>query len=408
LSRRFMTALRSHGFAVGRAGVSPGIVRAYAGMLNAGVLPVMPLTGSVGEADLAPLAHVAGVLAGAGMAGFGGEMLLAPEALRRAGLEVPPFGLKDGLALVSSNACSAGLGALAVADAERLAGAWLAACALSFEAWRGNLAPLHPDAVALRPAPGEAGVAAALRALLAGGELDRPGASRRLQDPLSLRCAAPVLAACLTALGRATEAVALELNSSDDNPAVLEDRVQPNAAFDSTHLVLAFETLGLAGARVAAAQGSRILKLMSAASSGLPRFLSPVQEGRSGLAPLQKTAAALVAEIGHGAAPMPALVLAAADGVEDYATMAVSAVRNTANLLARLRLLCAVELLVAAQACDLRGGVRLAPGAAAVHAAVRGCVPMLWEDRPVAPDLQALDALIASGQFDGCATGLFA
>lgn len=405
---RAVMIARLAGLAVGRSGASPGIVAAYAALLNAGVLPAMPLVGSVGEADLAPLAHIAGVLAGAGEALVDGQILPGAAALAHAGIAPPPFGIKDGLALVSSNAASAGLGALVLADAERLFGAWLAAAALVLEGYRASVAPLQPEASALRPAPGQAEAASALLGLLEGSALLLPGAARRLQDPLSLRCLAPVLGACLAALRAATAAAELELNTSDDNPAVLAEHgaIQPNANFDPTHLLLAFEGLGLALSRAAAAQGARVMQLMSPASSGLPRFLSPVQAGRSGFAAVQKTATALVAEAGHHAMPMLPCVLAAADGVEDHATMAVSTMRRLGALLAQLRLLCAIELMVGAQACDLRDGLRLGPHGAAVHGAVRRRVPMLRDDRPAAPDILALDALIGEGCFDGLAAPL--
>ena len=58
---------RLAGFAVGCSGVSPGTADALLALLNAGVHPAMPLEGSVGEADLAPLAHIAEVLAGGGL-----------------------------------------------------------------------------------------------------------------------------------------------------------------------------------------------------------------------------------------------------------------------------------------------------------------------------------------------------
>jgi len=406
---RAVMIARLAGLAVGRSGASPGIVAAYAALLNAGVVPAMPLVGSVGEGDLAPLAHIAGVLAGAGEALVDGQVLPGAAALAHAGIAVPPFGIKDGLALVSSNAASVGLGALVLADAERLFGALLAAACLALEGYRASVAPLQPAASALRPAPGQAEAAAALLGLLTDSPLLLPGAARKVQDPLSLRCLAPVLGACLAALRAADAAVALELNTSGDNPAVLAESgtIQPNANFDPSHLVLAFDGLGLALSRAAAMQGARMLHLMSPASSGLPRFLSPVQEGQNGFATVQKTVSALVAEAGQLAMPMQPCSLAVADGAEDHATMAVSTMRRLGAMLAQMRLLCAVELMVGAQACDLRDGLRLGPGAAAVHGMVRGRVLVLQEDRPAAPDILALDALIGEGAFDHLAAPLF-
>lgn len=403
---RAILLARLAGFAVGRSGVSPAVAAAYLAMLNAGIHPVVPLTGSLGEADLAPLAHVGAVLLGAGIARYGNAIVPGAEALARAGLPVPKLGLKDGLALVSSNAASCGLAALVVADAEQALAALAASAALSFEAQRAGVSVLLPEVVALHPVPGQADIARTLLGLLRGGDLVLPGAARLLHDPLSFRCTAPVLGAAVASLRAATAAVELELNTSDDNPAVL-DAVLPTANFDTTHLTLAFETLGLALSRVGALTGARIVKLMSAATTGLPRFLTPHAQASSGLAPLQKTVAALVAEIQHDAAPMPSWVLPVADGLEDYATMALPVVRKTAAIVGRLRLLAAAELLTAAQAVDLRAGIRLGDGTARVQAAVRTLVSPLDADRALSDDLLALEAGLCASGFDDIRAALF-
>src|SRR5471030_2962214 len=166
------------------------------------------------------------------------------------------------------------------------------------------------------------------------------------------------------------------------------------------HKALAFETLGLALTRVAAMSGQRIMRLMSPVSSDLPRFLSPIQEGRNGFATVQKTVSALVADIQHRSMPMPSFIMPVADGVEDYGTMALPIVQKTGEIAARVQLLSAIELMAAAQACDLRDGVVLGREARAFHAAVRTAVATLHEDRPASPDIEAIDALIAQGAFD--------
>lgn len=388
--------------AIGRSGASPETVDALVALLNRRVHPIVPMTGSIGEADLAPLAHIGSVLMGYGEAEYGGTVMPGAQALAQAGLQPPALGAKDGLALVSSNAASVGLGALAVTDARRALGGLLAAATLSFEGYRANLSPLWPAAIRLRPVPGQAAVADAMLRAVAGGTLAQPNSARRLQDPLSFRCIGPVQGACVAALTTAIDAVELELNSSDDNPAILaEDELSlPNANFDATHLALAFEGLGLALARTAAACGERVMKLMSPSSSELPRFLSPVQDGRNGFATVQKTVSALMAEIQHRAQPMPVVLIPVADRVEDYGTMALAIVEKTAEITDRVRLLAAIELMVAAQACDLRGGIALGSGTKAVHALVRSVVAPLGEDRQISPDIEAIERLVADGRFD--------
>lgn len=399
---RAIIAARLAGLCAGRSGASRPVAEALAALLNRNVHPVVPMTGSVGEADLAPLSHIALVLLGQGEAEHEGEILSGAEALRRADIAPPEFGVKDGLALVSANAASVGAGALVVEDAAQALRAMLAAAALSFEGYRAGIAPLDPRATELRPAPGQGQAAGEMLALLQGGDLVQPGAARKLQDPLSFRCAPSVLGAALAALQAARGSVELELAGAGDNPAVIAEDgiVLPNANFDPTHLALAFETLGAALARAAAISAARIVRLMSPGSSDLPRFLAPAPDGSTGYGPTQKTAAALLAEICHLAAPIPVAVLPVADGVEDYATMATATVDKTAGIVERLRLLAALELIVAAQAVDLRGAVALGSGTAAIHAAMRRLVPRLEADRPAAPDIAAVADLIASGGLD--------
>ncbi|MEQ8393905.1 aromatic amino acid lyase [Thalassobaculum sp.] len=406
--RAMMTA-RLAGFAVGRSGVSPPVAECLLALLRHGVNPLVPMTASLGEADLAAMAHIGSVVAGAGEARWRGEVLAGGDALARSGIVPPALVAKDGLALVSSNAASTGLGALAVIEATEALGGLVAAVALSFEGFRANVAPLAPESVALRPAPGQSAVASTLLGLLDGGDLTQPGAARRLQDPLSFRCVASVYGSAAAALKAATAAVELELNASDDNPAIVPGvGVVPTANFDSTHLAQAFATLNLALARVAPTIGMRTHKLMSDSMSSLPRFLSPLQNGHSGFAPVQKTASALMAEIQHAAMPMPVWVMPVADGVEDVATLALSTVEKTREIVTRIRTLAAIELMIAAQACDLRDAPVLGTGTTDVHRAVRERVVMLREDRATASDIRTLDFLIAEGRFETIANDLLA
>jgi histidine ammonia-lyase len=389
---RAIMAARLGRLVQGYSGISLDTAKALMALLNADVHPVVPLIGSVGQADLPPLAHIAAVVFGDGEAETGGSVMAGGAALAKAGLVPPNPGPKDGLALVSSNAASAGLGALAAHDARRVLAVLLAAACLSIEAFRANLSPLCQAAVQLHPVPGFDRVAQRILESLAGSNLTRPGAARRLQDPLSFRCLGPVHAAALSAVDQATGIVEIELNSSDDNPAILHSQAEilATASFDTTHLALSFEGLGLALSRVAALSGERIMQLMSPGVSDLPRFLAPPLEGRSGFSALQKTVSALVAEIQFNASPMPAVILPVADRIEDYGTMATSIVLKTRAIVDRLRLLGAIELIVAAQACDLRSGVVLANQTNALHNAVRRHVPTLIDDRPAAPDISAL------------------
>src|SRR5919106_910138 len=175
------TMLRvANALAKGTAGVRPQIGLRLVRALNEGERPRVRMLGSLGQADLPPLADLADEL-------FGDVELAA----------------KEGLALLNSNAFATALAALALADLERLLAAMDVAGALDLEAFAANLTLLHPAIGEVRPYPGIVESLDALRGLLEGSSLWEPGAARNLQDPLTFRCLPQVHGA--VHLGKAPE-----------------------------------------------------------------------------------------------------------------------------------------------------------------------------------------------------------
>jgi len=394
---RAMMVARIAGMAVGQTGVSLAVPLALADALNAGFHPIVPSIGSVGAADLAPLAHMALALLGDGEAEVAGERLGGAEALVRAGLQPVPIGPKDGHALVVANAASAGRGALALVDARLALDTLDRAAALSMEAFGANISPLAEAVNAARPAPGQLAVAKAIYAMLVGGQLADNRVSRRVQDPLSYRCVAPVHGAARTTFAEAEAMVVLELNHSGDNPVIVGGQLLSNGNFDMTCFTLRFEALAQALSHVATISAQRALKLMSPSYSDQPRFLTPMGQSRAGFATLQKAISALEGEVRARAQPATLALLHAADGVEDHAANAPAAVTKLAESAERLLVLAACEMIVAAQAIDLRGGVPLGAGTVRIHDFVRAHVDRLQEDRPSGPDVSRLADAIREG-----------
>ena len=396
---RAMMAVRVAGMAAGGSGVSLPVFSGLVAALNAGFHPVVPSLGSIGAADLAPLAHMGRALLGDGEAEVGGVVMAAGEALKKAGLEPLLIAPKDGHALVVANSLSVGKACLCLEDVERLFDWSLAAVALNFEAFRANVTAFDDRAMAARPAFGQRAAAARLRDLLSGSSLLVEGAARRLQDPLSYRCAPQVWGALLHAIGEAREVTEIEIASSGDNPVVLTDEglILSHGNFDMTAFVLAWERLGQALAHCAAATAYRTMKIMSAAMSELPRFLTPFGQSRTGFATVQKTVSALEAEIRHLAAPISLTPIPVADGVEDQASMAPSVLTKTEAIIERLRYLVAIELIASAQAIELRGVQgELGAGTQQAYRQVRELVPPLDEDRAQGPDFLRLSEFIGS------------
>lgn len=397
---RAMMAVRIAGMAAGGTGISPGVFEGLVAALNAGLHPVVPALGSLGAADLAPLAHMTLGLMGHGQAEIGGDVLPAAEALKRAGL--PPLELhaKDGHALIVTNSLSVAQACLALEDIER-AFLWsLKAYALNLEAFRGNVSALDDSAMAARPAFGQRTVAAQLRDLLAGSTLFNEGAARRHQDPLSYRCVPQVWGALRHAIDEARATTDIEIASSGDNPVVLaaEDRIVSHGNFDMTAFALAWERLGQALAHAAAGIANRTIKLMSPGVADLPRFLAAEGQNRMGLAILQKPIAALEAEIRFLANPISLTPIAVSDWIEDQASMAPGVIAKTSQIVDRLRHLIAMELIAAAYAVEIRQVTAgLGRGAADAYKAVRSRVSPFDEERELGADTARIAEMIAMG-----------
>jgi len=391
---------RASGMAVGGSGVSLHVLDALVAALNARVHPVVPSIGSIGVADLAPLSHIALVLVGEGSAEYEGHVFDGAEALRRASLAPVTLAAKDGLCLISANAATVGHAALVLRDCADALDALHVATALTFEGFRANLSPLDPRVQAARPARGQMLVAARLSELLDGSALWQPGAARRVQDPVSLRCVTQVNGAALASLHAARDDVEVELNSAADSPLVIagDGQMLSNGNFHLPALALAFDSLRLALAQAAMLCVARCQRSYSPALTDLPLQLTDLGPEHSGFATIQKTLTALLNDVRHLANPASLDCLPVSEAVEDHAPMAANVVARTAAMVPLLRYLAAIELMTAAQAVDLRklDHAALGTGAAAAYDAVRARIAMLGEDRPLGPDVETIAQMIAA------------
>jgi histidine ammonia-lyase len=113
---------------------------------------------------------------------------------------------------------------------------------------------------------------------------------------------------------------------------------------------------------------------------------------------LLKPAEALRAEVIHFANPVPILPSQNADGQEDAATFSALAAQKLGELLDRLDLLIALELLAGAQAVDLAGPARLPARLAPVHARIRAISRFIDDDRPLGREVERVaDELLRTG-----------
>jgi histidine ammonia-lyase len=300
------------------------------------------------------------------------------------------------LALCNGNALSAAMAGLALQRARRVLRLADRAAALSFEGYAANPMIFDPRLAAAHPAAGQVAAAQRFRELLAGSSLHEAGAARSIQDALSFRCLSQVHGAARGAMERAVAACELELNAAADNPLVLaaDDEMLSTGNFHLIALALAGDTLAMALSSVAAMAVGRIVKLMQGELAQLPRYLTPVGGASAGFVSMQKTAVALYGEIRRHANPAGLDQFAVSETVEDHSSQAPLVYAKLADQVAALERLVALEMLVAAQAVDLRKPKRLGEGTAPLHATIRAVVPALKDDRENGPDVETIVAVL--------------
>jgi histidine ammonia-lyase len=164
---RAMLLLRANTLALGHSGCRPLVVDRLLDFLRVGIHPIVPAQGSVGASgDLAPLAHLALPLIGRGFVELAGQRLPALVALREVGLEPLTLEAKEGIALLNGTQLMTAIGALLLADADRLGRTASVAAAVSVEALLGTDVAFSAAYQLARPHPGQVEVAAEMRHLL--------------------------------------------------------------------------------------------------------------------------------------------------------------------------------------------------------------------------------------------------
>jgi histidine ammonia-lyase len=401
---RAMLLLRLSTLATGRTGVRLATARTYAGMLNAGITPVVREYGSLGcSGDLAPLAHCALAAMGEGTVRVaGGAEMPAARALEAAGIAPVVLAEKEGLALINGTDGMLGMLVLAAADLRLLLKTADVAAAMSVEAQLGTDAVFAADLQALRPHPGQAASAANLRALLRGSaimESHRGPECTRVQDAYSLRCSPQVHGAARDTLAHAEAVAGRELASAIDNPVVTADgRVESNGNFHGAPVAYAADFLAIAVADLASIAERRTDRFLDPARSrGLPPFLAGDPGVDSGHMIAQYTQAAIVSELKRLAVPASADSIPSSAMQEDHVSMGWPAARKLRRAVDGLTRVLAIELLTAARALDLRAPLSPAPATAAVVAGLRARVAGPGADRFLAPEIEAAVAYAASG-----------
>lgn len=396
---RALMAARINCLLKGHSGIRPEPIRLLADCLNRHVVPVIPSQGSVGASgDLAPLAHMALMLVGEGLAWQGTAQVPGGAALASAGLAPIQLQPKEGLALINGTQLITSLGCLALARLARLVPLADEIAALSLEALRGTRAAFDPRIHAARPHPGQIEVAAHMRQIL--GETSEIAESHadcaRVQDAYSLRCLPQVHGVTREALGFAASILERELNSATDNPMIFTDTQESRSGgnFHGQYPAFACDVLAIAACDLASISERRQERLVNPAYSDLPAFLCHNGGLESGFMMAHVTSAALVSEMKGLANPACVDTIPTSAGKEDHVSMGPIAARKLLRAVDALEHVLALEARMALE--GLRHvGLKPAVGLGALVDRLSAACPP-WEDRPMYAEIQAAVAALRS------------
>jgi len=399
---RLIFATKIASLARGYSGVREQTLTTLIAIYNARIWPCIPAQGSVGASgDLAPLAHLTLAAMGEGQVRVDGQILPANQALQDAGIAPIRLAAKEGLALLNGTQVSTGIALMALFAAEQVYAAAVLTGAMSVDAACGSDAPFDPRIHAVRGQPGQMAVAAHYQRLLAGSAIRHSHLHNdsRVQDPYSLRCQPQVMGAVRDVMQHAAHVLLIEANAVSDNPLVFTDtgEVISGGNFHAEPVAFAADQLTMAVSEIGALSERRIALLIDATISGLPAFLVANPGVNSGFMIAHVTAAALASENKTLSHPASVDSLPTSANQEDHVSMATFAARKSREVADNVRRIVAIELLAACQGIEFRRPLASSPALEAVHAQVRSVVPRYDEDRYLAPEMQAMEALIERG-----------
>lgn len=417
----------------GAGGVQPAVATALCDFLNRGITPLIPDCGSIGQADLVLMAHVGLTMVG--------EWYVLPEdqnhprtvedleqlvdvgldpqshscptrivpaqlALAKAALDPIELVGKDFLSIISNNSLTAGSVALGVHDAAQFIEREIEVFGLCLQGLNGVIAPfLEASTAKARPFPEPVAMAKAIRAAIHGSNLWASDAMRAMQDPLSYRTMHYRLGEVARGIKDTTEALQIQINSSDDNPFVDIDHqaspvfptseqqylvnighgkrsaIVPTGNFDSNPFVKPMEQLLSGLSDLSTAMANHVLRFETPEITRKGRFLSP-GDGH-GFGAVSKGVVALNDAIVAAALPAKHTNLAVAGGqIEDLGNAGPVNAKKLHETIQKLYSMASYQLMYATQAIDLTGTTSVfSPATKGLYEQYRAKVPPFVEDR---------------------------
>lgn len=363
---RAMLLVRVNQLAAGNSGVHPAILTALADMINRDALPPVRELGSIGTGDMSALAITALALH-----------------------ETEPFRRGDALPFLSSNAATIADAALALNGLRSLARSTMVVAAASFDGVNGNPEAFSSAVEEIMPFAGARTVCHTVRNLIVSTR--EPA---RIQDPFGLRTLPQVHGVMLDALDQLEAVVLTMANTGSENPILSpEHGVAHHGGFFAARLAQTLDLVKLATAQTAQLSLARLTMLNEPALTGLEPFLGDGTPGASGTMITEYVSASALAELRALATPVSLQTATLSRGVEEDASFASLAARQSLDSVGFYRTVLAAELLAAVR-CARQHGRTSGP----ISAVLERCetLPEDMADRDLTTDLDLADSLVVA------------
>ncbi|MDX1542322.1 MAG: histidine ammonia-lyase [Christiangramia sp.] len=383
---KLMLLLKIQSLSYGNSGVALQTVERLIDFYNDDILPVVYEQGSLGASgDLAPLAHLALPLIGDGEVYFEDKVITGEELLRIKDWEPVKLQSKEGLALLNGTQFMSAHGVYALLKAYKLSYMADLIGAISIDAFDCNLSPYDELVHLVRPHRGQIKTAERIRNFLEGSEIAQTEKDN-VQDPYSFRCIPQVHGASKDTLSFVRKTVKTEINSVTDNPNIFieADKIISGGNFHGQPLALGLDYLAIALSELANISERRTFQLVSGLR-GLPNFLVENPGLNSGFMIPQYTAASIVSQNKQLSSPASIDSIVSSNGQEDHVSMGANSATKLLKVVENLNTVLAIELFNASQAIHFREPARTSERLNEILNEFRNSVPVLTEDRTMAP-----------------------
>ncbi|MGW0811411.1 HAL/PAL/TAL family ammonia-lyase [Nonomuraea sp. NPDC002799] len=398
----------------GYSGIGAETLRLMGEFLNRGIHPVVPEKGSLGASgDLAPLAHLALPLIGAGRVRYRGEIRPSAEVLTEQGLTPVRLGYKDGLALINGTSGMTGVAALSLVRSGRLLRLALWASAAFIQVMRGSTRAFEQRGHILKNHRGQNIVAQMISDLLAGSGLTREhedvmrlisqesdGSGEvmpvkdYLQNAYTLRCVPQILGPVLETMTYCRRLVEEELNSCNDNPLIFDspDTIFHGGHFHGQYVAMASDFHNIAIAEIGVLAERQLNRILDPhLNKAYPAFLALGEEGLfSGLQGSQYLATSIASENMDLAAPASIKTIPSNGQNQDVVSMGLIAARKSLQLIDNVQTIVSVLVAACYQAATITGFHHFSPSTRGLLDLLATRVPAYRDDEGVAYDFLAV------------------